>query len=199
MKEQIFIYNRKNQKIAVLVDHAENSQGLVFVMHALSGFKEQPDSVTFAKAFSDHNYTVIRFDTTNSFGESDGNYEDATVTNYYEDLEDVIARAHDQDFYQEPFVLCGASLGGLCIILYAEQYPNKVKALAPVSTLISGQLSRDNYSPEKLQERERTGRRIEKRSNGDIKQLKRSHMIDRLRYDILPKTHLLTMPVLLVV
>jgi hypothetical protein len=35
----------------------------------------------------------VLFDTTHSFGESGGNYEDATTTQYYQDLEDVISWA----------------------------------------------------------------------------------------------------------
>ena len=55
-------------------------------MHGLGGFKEQPHIETFAESFFELDYTVIRFDTTNTFGESEGNYENATVTNYLEDF-----------------------------------------------------------------------------------------------------------------
>jgi alpha/beta superfamily hydrolase len=84
------IKNRKGQKLAVSIEEASNQKGLVFIMHGLGGFKEQPHIETFARVFRDNDYTVVRFDTTNTFGESEGNYENATVTNYYEDLEDVI-------------------------------------------------------------------------------------------------------------
>jgi len=119
--EKIFIQNRKNQKLAVLVDQPENPKGLAFVMHGLGGFKEQPHIKIFAQSFQGAGYIVVRFDATNTFGESDGNYEDATTTNYYEDLEDVIGWAKTQAFYQEPFFLAGHSLGGICVALYAEK------------------------------------------------------------------------------
>jgi alpha/beta superfamily hydrolase len=109
--EKLFIKNRKNQNIIIILEESKDSKGLVFVMHALGATKDQPQIQTFAKAFKDNNYTVIRFDATNSCGESDGDYADATITNYYEDLEDVIKWAKNQNFYQEPFVLCGHSLG----------------------------------------------------------------------------------------
>ena len=89
MPKQI-IQNRKGQKIVILVDGAENKNGLAFVMHGLGGFKEQPHIQTMAEAFLENGYTAVRFDTTNTFGESAGDYEKATITNYYEDLEDVI-------------------------------------------------------------------------------------------------------------
>ena len=59
-------------------------------MHGLGGFKEQKHIQTFADAFLENNFTVVLFDTTHTYGESEGKYEDATTTNYYEDLEDVI-------------------------------------------------------------------------------------------------------------
>ena len=117
-----FIKNRKGQKIAVLVEQQKNQKGLAFVMHGLGGFKEQPHIQVFAEAFLDNGYTVVRFDTTNTFGESDGNYEEATTTNYYEDLEDVIEWAKSQSWYEESFCLSGHSLGGICL-LYTSPSP----------------------------------------------------------------------------
>lgn len=196
--KKLFIKNRKNQNIAVLIERADDQKWLAFIMHGLSGHKDEPQIETFAKAFRDNQYTVVRFDTTNTFWESDGDYEDATVTNYYEDLEDVINWAKTADFYQEPFVLCGHSLWGICVTIYAENFPEKIKALAPISTVISGELSLET-NPEKIKERKESGRRVETRSNWSLKRLKRNHMIDRLQYDILPKANLLTMPVLMIV
>ncbi|MDO8582070.1 MAG: alpha/beta fold hydrolase [bacterium] len=200
--QKVFIKNRKGQKVAVIVEEVSPQKGLAFVMHGLGGTKDQSHVQTFADAFLSGGYTAVRFDTTNTFGESDGNYEDATVTNYYEDLEDVIAWAKTQPWYAEPFCLAGHSLGGICTALYAEKYPEKVKALAPISTVVSGQLSMETSPKTKiLEEWKRTGWRIEgsKTTPGRIKRLKWSHMEDRLRYDVLPLVAKLTMPVLLIV
>jgi alpha/beta superfamily hydrolase len=88
--EKIFIKNRQNQNIAIVINKHENSKGIAFIMHGLGGFKEQPHIQLMASTFFEQGYTTILFDTTNSIGESDGKYEDATMQNYYEDLEDVI-------------------------------------------------------------------------------------------------------------
>jgi pimeloyl-ACP methyl ester carboxylesterase len=204
MPEKLFIKNRKGEKIAALIEKPDQPKGLAFVMHGLGGFKEQPHIETFAKAFFENGFTVVRFDTTNSIGESDGEYENATTTNYYEDLEDVIAWANTQAWYQEPFALCGHSLGGICTALYAEKYPEKVKALAPVATVVSGALTVEahkRYEPEEYALWEKNGV-LEKYSEskaGVVKRLRWSHMADRVKYDLLPKAGKLTMPVLLIV
>jgi pimeloyl-ACP methyl ester carboxylesterase len=198
------IANRKGQRITVMIEKAELQNGLAFVMHGLGGFKEQPHLQAMTEAFKQNGYTVVRFDTTNTLGESGGNYEDATVTNYYEDLEDVIKWASVQEWYQDPFLLAGHSLGGMCIALFAENYPKKVKGIAPISTVVSGRLSVEahkRYEPKEFSEWEKTGW-LEQKSRskpGVMKRLKWSHIADRLKYDLLPGANKLTMPVLLIV
>jgi len=200
--DKITIKNRKGQKIVVLLQKAEKQKGLVFVVHGLGGTKGEQHIQTFAQTFRKKEFTVIRFDTTNTFGESDGIYEDATLTQHYADLEDVIVWATSQNWYQEPFYLVGHSFGGIASILYTEKHPEKIKALAPISTVISGKLSlqtpqfRDDWK-----DWEQTGWRQDKSESvpGRTKRLPWSHMADRLTYDILPEATKLTMPVLCIV
>src|SRR3989338_7166679 len=202
--QKVFIKNRKDQKVAVIFEEAETPKGLAFVMHGLGGFKEQAHLEMIADLFKKNGYTVVRFDTTNTIGKSEGNFEDATVTNYYEDLEDVIKWSESQIWHQEPFVLVGHSLGGISTALFAENYPNKVKALAPISTVVSGALSVEahkKFEPEEFKNWEKTGW-LEAKSQSKprvVKRLKWSHIADRLKYDLLPQANKLTMPVLLIV
>lgn len=199
--EKLNIKNRKGQKIVVLIEKNENPKGLAFVMHGLSGFKEQTHVATFAQAFKNKGFTVVRFDTTNAYGESDGKYEDATTTNYYEDLEDVIVWTKTQNWYQEPFWLAGHSLGGISIILYAEKNPEEIKALVPISTVVSGKLSVEARGAQEIKNWRETGFEEEESVSipGLVKKTPWSHMEDRLKYDVLPNVNKLTMPVLLIV
>lgn len=199
--QKLKIKNRKDQNIVVLIEEAQSPKGLAFVMHGLSGNKDQPHIATFADAFKEKGVTVVRFDTTNTFGESDGKYEDATITNYYEDLEDVIVWTKTQPWYIEPFCLVGHSLGGVCTILYTEKHPEEVKGLAPISTVVSGKLSAETRGPEEMKQWQETGWEEEKssRAPGGVKRLPWSHMVDRLNYDVLREVDKLTMPVLLIV
>jgi len=200
--EKVFIKNRKDQKIAVIIEKPKNQKGLAFVMHGLGGFKEQDHVKVMSDAFLDRGFVAIRFDVANTLGESDGRYEDATVTNYLEDLEDVIRWAKTQDWYQEPFGLAGHSLGGICTSLYTQSNPKKVSLIAPTSTVVSGELSTQTDRHRKIEkEWERSGWHVteSKSKPGLMKRLPWSHMVDRLKYDLIPGVDKMTMPVMLAV
>lgn len=200
MQEKIFIKNRHDKKIAVVVKQNSAQKGLVFIMHGLGGFKEQAHIQTFADAFLENNFTVVLFDTTNTFGESEGDYADATTTNYYEDLEDVINWSRNESWFEKPFWLAGHSLGGISVALYAERHPNEVKGLAPISTVVSGKLSMKTKSERWLEEWKKTGWLIQNSESkpGLVKKLKWTEFEDRLKYDLLPEAHKLTMSVLFI-
>lgn len=199
--EKVFIRNRHNQKLAVVIEKNLNQVGLAFVMHGQSGFKEQPHVRTFIEAFLEKDFTVISFDVANTIGESEGNAGDASITSYYEDLEDIIKWSESYKWYEEPFALAGHSLGGICTALYAENHPAKVNALAPISTIVSGKLSYEAHPKEELEEWKRTGLQIKhsKSKPGVVIRLPWSNMEDRLKYDLLKQVNQLTMPILLIV
>jgi len=200
--KKLFIKNRKNQKICVVVETPKSAKGLAFVMHGLGGFKDQPFLIKVAEAFLENNFTTVKFDTTNTFGESDGKYEDATLTNYYEDLEDVIKWAEGESWYKEPFILAGHSLGGISCALFSEKYPEKIKALILISPVISGQLTLETEYGESIKgEWKRSGWHEEKSISkpGEIKRLPWLHMEDRIKYDLRSEAQKLIMPLLLIV
>lgn len=177
-------------------------EGVAFIAHGLGGFKEQLHIIAFHEAFSEADYTTVRWDAANSIGESEGEIEAVTTTRYVEDMEDVISWAAGQEWYQEPFVLCGHSLGALASILYTEDHPEKVKALAPVSSAIAGELSAEvAWSKEELEDWQKSGVRIEKSISkpGVIKRIGWQFVENMLSYDVRLNAKALTMPVLMIV
>ena len=201
MKKEI-IKNRQDKNIVVLIEEAKNPKGLVFVMHGLGGFKEQPHIETISKVFKNNNFTVIRFDTTNSIGESGGKLENATISNYFQDLEDVIKWSQSQNWYQEPFWLSGHSLGGFSVAFFTINYPEKVKAIVPISAVVSGELfTQTEEMKEVLESWKKTGLREWESSTqpGLIKRLKYDFIEDCLKYDLLKDAHKIKCPVLLIV
>ena len=136
----IFINNNRGEKLAVAIHGQENiGKGkLVFVQHGLSGHKGQTMVKAPLRAFVDNGYVAVSFDSRHSFGKSSGSLEFATLSSFIEDLETIIDWAKTQDFYAEPFALSGHSLGGGSITRFAENYPDKVSLLVPVSAMVGG-------------------------------------------------------------
>ncbi|MCX6738128.1 MAG: alpha/beta fold hydrolase [Candidatus Parcubacteria bacterium] len=201
MKKEI-IKNRKGLNMAVEVEQSENPKDLVFLTHGCGGFKEQLHIEAIMRAFIENNYTVVRFDTTNSIGESEGKFENATTTGYYQDLEDIIDWAKDQGWYQEPFILSGHSLGGFCSIWFTINHPEKVKAIAPISPVVSGKLFAQTEVKEGIMEQwKKTGiREWESQSRpGFMKRLKYGFIEDIYQYDLLKFADQIKVPILFVV
>jgi len=199
---KVIIKNRKNQSIAVVVNETIDSKGLAFIMHGLGGFKEQPHIRAMAEVFEKTNYTTVLFDATNSIGESDGRYEDATMENYYEDFEDVINWSKSQPWYKEPFCIAGHSLGGYSVLRFAEENPELVKGVFSWAPVISGKLSYE--ATERIGEIEnwkKTGWkvRISNSKPGLELRLPWPHMLERQNHDLFPNVEKLTMPTAIIV
>lgn len=200
--EKYNITNRKGLNIVAEIEEIPNQKGLVFIVHGLGGFKEQHQMEAMKRAFSRNKYTVVRYDSTNAFGESDGKLEDATMTQYYQDLEDIIEWSKPQKWYQEPFVLIGHSVGGFCVLSYAIKYPERVKAVAPISPVVSGELfSQTHEMKEVIDEWKETGMREWESGTrpGVMKRLKYDFIEDALQYDLLKQALVVKVPTLIVV
>lgn len=194
------IKNQNNIDLVVNIEVHERPKGLAFVVHGLGGFKEQIHIKAMIDTFYNAGYTVIAHDAANTLGESGGKMEEATLTNYYEDFLDVVAWAKKQDFYQAPFIVSGHSLGGACAILYASQFPQNVKAIAPISAFIGGDSYKDTRDAGNLKEWKSKGYRIEesKSKPGVMKKINWSFMEDALTYDLQKDAEHIECPVLLV-
>lgn len=201
---RVELTNRHGLRIVGDVEEAAPARGTAIVMPGLGGQRTHPAEVTVATALRTGGFTTLRFDPTHSFGESDGEYQDATTTSYVEDLEDVIAWADKQSWFRRPLVLTGNSLGGLAAGVVASRMPEEVAGLILQAPVVSGALSlawRKRTDPDGLARWQHTGWREEQSKSlpGVIKRLPWSHMEDRLKYDLLSFAPKLTMPVLLIV
>ena len=123
------------------------------------------------------------------------------MTTSYEDLVDVLIWAKTQSWYEEPFVLAGHSMGGMCSALYAENYPEQVKACAPIAVTISGDLYFHTFPKEVREQWKKTGWREWESTAypGMMKRLPYTIVADRFQYDLLKKIDRLTMPILMIV
>ncbi len=196
-----FIKNRHNINLAVWVENPTGRAGLVFIAHGLSSTHDQAHLQKYAESFLENDYIVVRHDATNSLGQSDGELEDATLTGYYEDFEDMITWAKSQPWYKEPFVLAGHSLGGACNLMFAFKHPEKVKALAPTSAFLDGKVTLKAYSKELMEKWKKDGYRLEESKSrpGVIKKFNWTLAEDWQKYNLLPNAHLIKAPILLIV
>lgn len=199
---KLSLKNRKNQTIIGELNIPKGKiRGVCLVQHGYGGFKEQPYMQKLAEAFFSNGFITFNFDTTNSFGESDGKYEEATLQLHYEDLEDVVAWAKEQNWYQGKLALTGHSMGGYAVVRYGEEHSSEVDYIASVAPVVSGEFSWEAYRknlPEELKTWEETGWRISesKSKPGMIKKAPWSHMLERLNHDLLPMAENLAMPIL---
>ncbi len=195
------ITNRNNINLAVVVENPEETSGLAFVVHGLGGFKEQVHMRTIADTFLEADYTVVTYDAANTIGESGGRMEDATLTNYFRDLEDITAWAATQDWYKEPFVVAGHSLGGASSLLYAAKYPDKVKAIVPVSAFTGIDLKEIQWQdkPENIAWKQQ-GYKLEesKGKPGVMKKIGWGFMEDAQTYDLRTNAPQITCPALFI-
>lgn len=205
--EKISLRNRKDQTIVGILEKPTTGtiHGTVIIEHGYGGFKEQEHIQVIQKAFLENGFIIFNFDLTNTFGESDGNFEKATLGFHTEDFEDVAEWAQKQDWFVHPLAVTGHSMGGYACARYAEKFPEKVSYCLPIAPLVSGKLSWDahqEFKPKEFVEWKEKGV-IEEESKSRpgviIKRKPWSHMEERLHHDLLPDAHELTMPVFLFV
>lgn len=185
------ITNRYNLNIVGKIEGLKN-KNLAFVVHGLSGDMSQPHIQTMIKALVSADYQVIAFDCTHSFGKSDGEYETVTLTSYLQDLQDVITWASKQEWYKEPFLLAGHSMGGYTVTRFAELYPSLVDRLIAFAPVISGQSwseIQERKFPEVFSKWQEVGF-IEEPSVGRPGIIKRllwdPHVVDRKNHNLIP-------------
>ena len=204
LMQKIELTNRKGQKIVGVLEKPEGTiRGTCVVQHGWGGNRDKPTVQAMKSAFLESGFQTFNFDATNTFGESDGDYEKSTLGLHWEDLEDVVKWVQKQEWFKGPLALTGHSKGGYAVVRYAEEYPNEVSYLAPVAPVISGKLSfeaMEEREPRALKEwKEKGVREYVSEKTGKLKRNHWFQMEERLNHDLLPNAHKLTMPTLLIV
>ena len=201
--QKITLQNRKEQNIVgILAKPAGEIKGTCVLQHGWSGKKEQDHIVAIQEAFTDNGWQVFNFDATNSFNESDGDIEDSRLGLHYEDMEDVCQWVQKQEWFVGPLAVSGHSMGGYAAARYAEDHPEDVAFIAPISPVVSGALnaaSEEKNRPGHIAKWEAEGVMISESSTtpGLMKRAPFAIHQERLNHDLLPSAHKLNMPVFL--
>jgi pimeloyl-ACP methyl ester carboxylesterase len=201
--EKINLKNRKGQKIVGVLEKPEGKiLGTCIVQHGWGGNKEKPTIQAIKDAFLKAGFQTFNFDSTNTFGESDGDFEKSTLGLHWEDLEDVVKWVQKQEWFIAPLALTGHSKGGYAVAKYAEEHPSEVNYLVPVAPVVSGKLSWEAYEEKNPGGLEKwKSQKVIEQTNRDG-QIRRQHwfqMEERLNHDLLENVNKLTMPTLLIV
>jgi putative redox protein len=197
-----FIKNSKNEDICVQISEAVTNIShlkMAIICHGITGYKEQDVILQTVKTLNNCGYDVVTFDCRNSRGESYNNHSCATVSSMYDDIQTVINWLKLQNFYIEPFLLVGHSLGGSVVLNFAEQNPNKVESLILLSSIFDeNELSQNTQksSPEFFQQLQNGGI-IRRRNNIDC-YLDNTYLQDLQNYNFYASIQNLNMPVLIV-
>jgi alpha-beta hydrolase superfamily lysophospholipase len=201
--ERLTLQNRKGLEIVgVLEKPSGEIKGTCVVQHGWGGYKDKPTVQAMKDAFLEAGFQTFNFDTTHSYGESDGDFEKSTLGSFWEDLEDVTKWVQEQGWFIGPLALTGHSKGGYAVTRYAEEHSEEVSYLVPVAPVVSGKMSYEaakKYRPEEFEKWKRDGviERIGK--EGQVKRQHWYQMEERLQHDLLPNVQKLIMPVLLIV
>lgn len=194
---QDIIKDRNNQEITVVCSNMSGAGGLAFIAHGLGGSSEQPLIKVVSNGLVKAGYRTIRWDSSNRIG-GDGHILKESVKSYFEDLDDVINWASSQEWYKEPFVLVGHSLGALEALIYAEEHHTRVKALVTIGAVISGKLTVINsLKPHVLGKLLKNYKGLKKTHTGTG--IKPGFAKELLKYDARKHSNNLTMPILMVV
>lgn len=201
--KKLTLKNRKDQTIVGDLEQPQGDiRGTCIVQHGWGGHRNKATIQAIKNAFLESGFQTFNFDTTNSFGESDGDFEKSTLGLHAEDLADVVKWSQEQDWFIGPLALTGHSKGGYAVMKYAEEHPDEVSYLVPVAPVISGKLSfeaNQKYNKEEFEKWQKEGVLIRTGSEGDTKVQHWFQMEERLNHNLLPKASNLTMPILIVV
>ena len=144
MEKKITILNRNYKKLSAIFHTPKNTTDKVVIMiHSFKGDKDyQPIMRDGARKLCVQGYAVIRFDCYGS-GESEGSFEQATVSSEVRDLKDVITFVKDKGY--EQIALIGLSLGATVAIL---GYDKTIKSLILWSPPFTHKRLYENYKEE---------------------------------------------------
>lgn len=196
--ERSEIKNQRGLKLVIQLDTPDNPKNLVFIEPGQSGTIDQVHIAAFAEAFLENGFRTVRFDPTNSLGESGGNLINVTYDNYVEDFEDVINWAREQDWFQQPYAVCGHSMGAQAAAWIAEQHPEEILLAAPMAPVVNYELYETTLDPdEKKQWQEKGYQESTSKSKPGVPKKVGWGVVESLKkYDIVANAHKLTMPVI---
>ena len=124
--EKLFYSTYNNLKLCGVLNITNESDEIVIICHARTSSKDSRPTTMLADRLTKENINNFRFDFI-ACGESEGDYNDYTVSNMVLNLKDTLVFLKEKGF--EKFILFGCSMGGRIISLINESEFNIEKLI----------------------------------------------------------------------
>ena len=116
-----YFINKLKQRIAYKTVKGRGL-GIIFI-HGLNSDMNGKKALTVEKYARKHKIDFVRFDC-RGHGNSDGKFEDFTISDWKKDLVNVI-----DNLTRDPQILIGSSMGGWLMMLVARARPSRIKGM----------------------------------------------------------------------
>lgn len=133
MEEKIKIYNRNKKRLSAILHTPKiKTDKIIIITHSFKGDKDYQLILRDFSRKAESYHAVIRFDCYGS-GESEGKFEESSITTQVEDLKDVIKFVKSKGY--KDICLIGLSLGAMVSVLAYDKTIKCLVLLSPVFQL----------------------------------------------------------------
>lgn len=123
MQEKLFFKNSKGSRLCGLLSHLSSSKKdpIIILCHGFSTTKNSNTFIALERILHEKNISTFRFDFF-GHGESEGKFEDVTISEAVDDVLSAIAFLKEKGFSR--IGLVGSSFGGMAALLAASKSPD---------------------------------------------------------------------------
>lgn len=181
--ERVKFKNSKGLNIVGLLDKPKVGENfpIVLALHGFGGNKESDEEWT--EILVPLGIAVLRIDFSCS-GESDGKYEDKTITGFIDDVRAALNFIFNMDGINKNMVgVVGHSMGAVTTILIAARDKRVKTAVASVPAIKEGEVIAGLYDPADFATLNEKGY-VEKTKFGDNRRLNKTFFEDAEKYDL---------------
>lgn len=186
--------------LRIVFNYTQNSDRLAFVMHGHSWKKEQAHILWMEKNLLDSGFSVVNFDSTCSFWESEWDYIDSSMTQHNSDLEDSIDYITKNIHKTDKYFLAWHSLWGHSVTYMAEKYPENLYWIFANAPLVSWKFSFEStemFFPWELEKWKKDWFKKSISLSWNVKISPWDYMEDKLNHDLIPEAYKIKCPVLI--
>ncbi len=193
--QKISIENAFGEKLAGVLHNSHNSNNLVIVCHGRLCTKDDFFSPSLCEDLAKNGFNAYRFDFSGN-GESEGSFEDSTMTDDIEDIKAVVDFFKNKNY--EIFCLIGHSQGAAEVLLNQAKYNDAGYVVDIAGTIDQKHQTLNKFTEEQIDEINKQGF-TKILYKGKETKVTKKYFYDRVEYgDITKKVEKITVPVLII-